>query len=270
MAATAKKLRLSVIIIAKNEADRIGRCLDSVKAIAHEIIVLDSGSTDQTVDIARQYTGQVFVTDWPGYGPQKQRALEKASGDWVLSIDADEALSVELAEEIRKTLAGSPDTAGYKLPWAVTIFGQTLKHGRSARAPLRLFKREGARFSDDLVHEKIILPSGQVATLNHPLLHFTHRDFGHYLEKNRQYAWLGAKKRYAAGKKGFGLTGAVFKALWTFFQIYVIRLGFLDGRLGFLVAVMYSQGSFNKYAGLWLLRREKALRRGTAASSEDN
>jgi glycosyltransferase involved in cell wall biosynthesis len=258
MTETKKPYRLSVIIIAKNEADRIGRCLDSVKGIADEIIVLDSGSIDRTVEIARHYTDQVFETDWPGYGPQKQRALAKAAGEWVLSIDADEALSSELAEEIRKTLAGSPDAVGYKLPWAVTIFGQTLKHGRSARAPLRLFKREGARFSGDLVHEKILLPPGRVEKLNHHLLHFTHRDFGHYLEKNRNYAWLGSQKRYASGKKGFGLTGAVLKAVWTFFQIYIIRLGFLDGRLGFLVAVMYSQGSFNKYAGLWVLRRQNA------------
>lgn len=264
---TNGKFGLSAIIIAKNEADRIGRCLDSVKPVADEIIVLDSGSTDRTVDIARQYTDQVFVTDWPGYGLQKQRALEKATGEWVLSIDADEALSFELAEEIRKVLdSSSPDVIGFKLPWAVTIFGQTLNHGRSARAPLRLFRRQGARFSEDMVHEKILLPDGKINKLQGRLLHFTHRDFGHYMEKNRHYAWLGAQKRFSSGKKGMGLTGAVLRALWTFFQIYVIRLGFLDGRVGFLVAVMYSQGSFNKYAGLWTLRRQAALQQDADGS----
>jgi glycosyltransferase involved in cell wall biosynthesis len=250
-----KSYSLSVIIIAKNEADRIERCLQSVAPIADEIIVLDSGSEDQTVVISRKYTDKVYATDWPGYGPQKQRALEKASLEWVLSIDADEALTPQLRDEIEFTLSGNPAEAGFKLPWAVVAFGQTLKHGRSGRAPLRLFKRHGSRFSNDQVHEKIILPPGKIKKLKGRLLHYTHRDFAHYLEKNRNYAWLGAQKRFAAGKKGFGLTGAALRALWTFFQIYCLRLGFLDGRAGFLVAIMYSQGSFNKYAGLWALRQ---------------
>ena len=252
-----KVYSLSVIIIAKNEADRIERCLQSVAPIADEIVVLDSGSEDQTVEIARKYTDKVYVTDWPGYGPQKQRALEKATLDWVLSMDADEALTPELRDEIDAILSGNPPEVGFKLPWAVVAFGQTLKHGRSGRAPLRLFKRSSARFSNDQVHEKILLPPGRIRKLNGRLLHYTHRDFAHYLEKNRQYAWLGAQKRFAAGKKGFGLTGAVLRALWTFFLIYFIRLGFLDGRPGFLTAVMYSQGSFNKYAGLWALRQKE-------------
>ena len=261
-----KSYSLSVIIITLNEADRLETCLRSVAPIASEIIVLDSGSSDGTIDIAGKYTDQVFQADWPGYGPQKQRALQKATGDWVLSIDADEALSPELCVEIEKILRNNPDAVGYKLPWAVTIFGQTLDHGRSARAPLRLFRREGARFTNSRVHEKILLPKGKVKALKGRLLHFTHRDFGHYMEKNRNYAWLGAQKRFAAGKNGFGLTGATLRAIWTFFQIYFIRLGFLDGRLGFLVAVMYSQGSFNKYAGLWVLRRQAAIRKKNISS----
>jgi O-antigen ligase len=255
-----KPYSLSVIIIAKNEADRIEQCLQSVVSIADEIIVLDSGSDDQTVEIARKYTDRVYVTDWPGFGPQKQRALEMSRLEWVLSIDADEALTPHLRDEINSSLSGNPPEVGFKLPWAVVAFGQTLKYGRSGRAPLRLFKRSGARFSNDMVHEKIMLPSGKIRKLNGRLLHYTHRDFGHYLEKNRYYAWLGAQKRFAAGKKGFGLSGAALRALWTFFQIYFLRLGFLDGRAGFLTAVMYSQGSFNKYAGLWALQREAAIK----------
>ncbi|RJP89131.1 MAG: glycosyltransferase family 2 protein [Desulfobacteraceae bacterium] len=250
-----KNYTLSVILIAKNEEDRIERCLRSVAPIADEIIVLDSGSTDRTKEIAQQFTRQVVETDWPGYGPQKQRALEKATGDWVLSIDADEELSPELCEEIQETLAAGPSEAGFKLPWAVRIFGATLNHGRSGRAPLRLFRRTGARFTDALVHETIVLPKGKIKTLKGRLFHYTSRDFGHYLEKNRQYAWLGARQRHEKGKKGLGLTGAALRAIWTFFLIYVIRLGFLDGRVGFLVAVMYGQSSFNKYAGLWTLRQ---------------
>ncbi len=254
-----QKQRLSVIIIAQDESDRIARCLASVKPIASEIIVLDSGSTDDTVNVAKQFTDQVHQTDWPGYGPQKQRALSMAGGDWVLSIDADEALSPELQEEIRILLQTVPPKIAYRLPWAVIVYGKQLDHGRSARAPLRLFRRKGARFSNDQVHEKVILPPGDVGKLNGRLHHFTHRDFGHYLEKSAKYAWLGAQKRYHAGKKGQGLTGAVFRAVLVFFQVYIIRLGFLDGRVGFLVAVMYSQGAFNKYAGLWTLRRRDRM-----------
>ncbi|MBC2714643.1 MAG: glycosyltransferase family 2 protein [Desulfobacteraceae bacterium] len=256
---SGKLYSLSVILITKNEEDRIERCLKSVLSIADELVVLDSGSSDQTVEIAKEYTEKVFETDWPGYGPQKQRALEKAGCEWVLSIDADEALSTELSDEIHRVLSGSPKEIGYKLPWAVTIFGKTLNHGRSARAPLRLFKREGAGFSPAKVHEKILLPKGKIKTLKGRLFHYTHRDFEHTLFKNADYAWLGAKERYAAGKKGWGLPGATFRAVWVFFQVYVIRGGFLDGSVGFLMAVIYSQVTFNKYAGLWSLYRQDKL-----------
>jgi O-antigen ligase len=259
MAAGSKSYSLSVIIITKNEEDRIARCIESALQIADEIIVLDSGSTDRTVEIARTFSDKVFETNWPGYGPQKQRALEKASGEWVLSIDADEALSLELSNEIHAVLSKKPSEIGFKLPWAVTIFGKTLNHGRSARAPLRLFKREGARFSPAKVHEKILLSKGKIKTLKGRLFHYTHRDFEHTLFKNADYAWLGAKERYATGKKGWGLPGAAFRAVWVFFQVYVIRGGFLDGSVGFLMAVIYSQVAFNKYAGLWSLYRQDKL-----------
>ena len=146
-----RKQRLSVSIIAVNEADRIEQCLDSVSGWADEIVILDSGSTDDTVSIASRYTDQVYETDWPGYGIQKERALEKTSGDWVLSIDADEVLTPELRRDIDFALNDQPDCIAYRLPWAVTIYGYRLDFGRSGRAPLRLFRRKGARFSEDQV-----------------------------------------------------------------------------------------------------------------------
>jgi O-antigen ligase len=269
MLLTGKPYSLSVIIITRDEEDRIETCLQSVSSIADEIIVFDSGSEDKTVEIALKYTDLVYETDWPGYGVQKQRALKKASCEWVLSIDADEVLTPELRQEINSVLASNPLETGFKLPWAVTIFGQTLNYGQSARAPLRLFKRDGARFSDALVHEKILLPPGKIRKLKGRLLHYTHRDFGHYLYKNRTYAWLGAQKKFKAGNKGLGVTGAFVRAIWTFFQIYFLRLGVLDGRLGLLVAIMYTQGSFNKYAGLWTLRRQSRLQ-GKGFEPEDH
>lgn len=252
------KKSLSVTIITKDEEDRLPICLESVKDLADEIVIFDSGSADKTVEIARQFTDMVFETDWPGYGPQKQRALEKASGDWVLAIDADEALSPELSYEISDMLSRDVEEVGFYLPWAVTVFGKRLDHGRSARAPLRLFRREGSRFTDAQVHETVILPSGKIGKMKGRLLHFTHRDFGHTLYKSAHYAWLGAQKRYAVRKKG-GLLGATLRGILVFLQIYFIRGGFLDGRVGFLIAVIYSQGAFNKYAGLWTLYRMEKL-----------
>jgi O-antigen ligase len=253
-----KPYALSAIVITLNEEDRIETCLQSVAPIADEIIVLDSGSTDRTRAIARQYTDRVYETDWPGYGAQKQRALEKASGEWVLSIDADEALTPALREEIDRVLASRPAEAGFKLPWAPVILGKTLRYGRSARAPLRLFRRAGARFTDVRVHEKVLLPKGKIRKLKGRLLHFSHRDFRHALYKNAEYAWLGAVQRHETGKRGMGLPGAAIRAMLEFFQIYILRGGFLDGSVGFLMAVLYSQVTFNKYAGLWALyRRDK-------------
>lgn len=252
-----RKKTLSVIIITKNEEDRIEACLQSVKSIADEIVVLDSGSQDRTVEIAKQYASLVEVTDWPGYGLQKQRALEKATCDWVLSIDADERLTQELRDEIDHVLSLDNHAQAYKLPWAVTIHGKRLDFGRSGRAPLRLFYRKGVRFSDAQVHEAVLLPKGStVKTLEGRLLHFTQRDYGHTISKSAQYAWLSAQKKYSENQSGGSLLYAAFRAILTFVHIYIIRLGFLDGRVGFLSAAIYTQTNFNKYAGLWSLQQE--------------
>ncbi len=263
-----KQFTLSVIVITKNETDRLNRCLASVKDIADEIVIYDCGSIDDTLAIAARYTDRIFETDWPGYGPQKQRALSSARCEWVLSIDADEVVSPELAREMVRVLNACPREAAFRIPWAVVNFGKRLDHGNSARSVKRLFRREGARFTDALVHEAVVLPPGsRVGKLTHRLYHYSIRDFEHYLIKNRTYAWLGAKKRFKAGKWGWGLPGAVFRAFWVFFRCYVIRLGFLDGSVGFLVAAMYSQGAFNKYAGLWTLQRMERL--GTLGAGQE-
>jgi (heptosyl)LPS beta-1,4-glucosyltransferase len=253
----ARAQTLSVTIIARNEADRIGRCLESVAGWADEIVVLDSGSTDGTVEVCRRFTDRVVVTDWPGYGPQKQRALEMATGAWVLSIDADEALTPELRHDIDAALSVEPDCVAYRLPWGVVVHGKLLDFGRSARAPLRLFRREGTRFTDAQVHETVELPPGRVGRLRGRLLHYTQRDFGHALDKMAKYAWLGAQQRHAQGRRAGGVAGALVRGLIVFLQVYVVRLGFLDGQPGLVVAVHYAEVAFNKYAGVWALRRER-------------
>lgn len=249
---------LSITIITKNEADRIVDCLESVAGWADEIIVLDSGSTDNTVEIAKRYTDKVYETDWPGYGPQKQRALEKAECDWVFSLDADERLTTQLREDIDIALSTETDCTAYEMPWAVTIYGKRLDHGRSARNVLKMFRREGGRFSNDLVHEHIIPAAGKTGLLGGRLLHLTHRDYGHALYKNAHYAWLGAQKRFEKRKFCGGLFLAVLRGCWTFFHVYFLRLGFLDGRIGFLQAALYAQVSFNKYVGLWTLYQQES------------
>jgi len=248
---------LSVCVITFNEEDRLGRCLDSVRSLADEIILFDSGSTDGTIDLARQYTDKIWVTDWPGYGTQKQRALERASMEWVLIIDADEALDDELRDSIDRLLRQKNILEqAFKLPWAVIRHGKRLRFGRSARAPLRLFRREGAWFSPDPVHERLNHPPGRVGRLPGHLLHYTARDYGHALEKTAKYAWLGSQKYFDQGRRNHSLLLVVLRALWTFLHIYVLRGGFLDGRIGFIVAMDYMQTNYNKHAGLWILTKE--------------
>lgn len=256
-----RKVTVSATVITMNEEDHIEDCLKSARLVADEIIVLDSGSSDRTVEIARQYADTVEVTDWPGFGIQKQRALDKASGDWVLSLDADERITPELAREINHNLS-EPDADAYKLPWAVTIYGKRLDFGRSGRAPLRLFRREGVSFSDALVHERILIPEGRkVKTMRGRLTHYTHRDFGHSLEKSAKYAWLGAREKHRKGKKTRTMIYPTLRGIMTFVQVYFIRFGFLDGAVGYLTAVTYAQVTFNKYAGLWTLRKQQKNQR---------
>jgi glycosyltransferase involved in cell wall biosynthesis len=251
-----KKYSMSVTVITLNEADRIERCLESIKDLADEIIVFDSGSTDGTLDIVRRYTDKIWETDWPGYGRQKQRAIEQASGDWVLAIDSDEALDEEMRRSVRELLSGDRgNVVAVKMPWGVTLYGKRLDHGRSARSVLRMVWRDGAKFTDAEVHEAIVPPPGETVTLKGRLLHFTHRDYGHGMQKNAEYAWLGSQKYFRQGKRCSSLLSAVLRSIWTFFLIYVIRRGFLDGPVGFLTAINYAQNNFNKYAGLWTLTR---------------
>ncbi len=256
----SKKYRLSVTVITLNEEDRLGRCLESLKDVADEIIIFDCGSTDATLDVARKYTDKIWETDWPGYGKQKQRALEQAQYEWVLAIDADEALDSKMLQSVKDFLCQDRgDVIGVKMKWAVTLYHKRLDYGRSGRSPLRMVWREGASFSEDMVHEKMIHAPGSIVTLPGRLLHFTHRNYGHALEKNSKYAWLGSQKYFGRGKRSNSLVGAMLRSIWTFILIYFIRRGFLDGSVGFLVAASYAQNSFNKYAGLWTLTRMERM-----------
>lgn len=237
---------LTVIIISKNEEANIRRCLESVR-FADEIIVLDSGSTDNTMAIAKRYTDHVFMTDWPGYGVQKQRALSKAKGDWVLNLDADESVSEALQQEIKKAMDMNVADA-YRIPIQMFFYNQPLKYSASPKRHIRLFKRANASYSNDIVHEKIQLPPNiKIAKLKNAIMHHSYQDVSHVLYKLNKYSSYSAKIRIES-KKSIGFGRTIMNTAWMFFRCFVLQRGFLDGRLGFLFALFSAQGAF--YRGI--------------------
>lgn len=248
----SRKHTISVIVICKNEADRIERCLQSVAGWADEIIVLDSGSTDDTVELCRRYTDRVEVTDWPGFGPQKQRALDRAGSEWVLSLDADEALSSELRREIDLVLAeNEPWHDGYQLPWLTRVMGRELHHGRWTRSPLRLFKRRYGRFTPALVHEKVVLDRHcRIGHLEASLYHYAFRDLEHFRVKLSGYARLQAQQNLQAGKRIRLTISPYFRAFLRLFDNIFLRGGFLDGRIGLALSWLETRYVYEKHERL--------------------
>ncbi len=244
-------MRLSVIVITKDEAGSIRPCLESV-SWADEIVVVDSGSSDDTAAICREYTDKVTVTDWPGFGPQKNRALDAARGEWVLSLDADERVSPELRAEIEAAMADPGAAAAFRMPRSSSYCGRFMRHGGWwPDYVTRLFRRGRARFSDDLVHERLVV-DGEVGSLSSPLLHEAFRDPEEVLQKVNAYSSAGARMMAQRGRKAT-LAGAVARGLWSFLRSYVLRAGFLDGREGFMLAVSNAEGTYYRYLKLMLL-----------------
>jgi glycosyltransferase involved in cell wall biosynthesis len=247
-------MKLSVIIITRNEAHTIGDCLASV-AWANEVIVLDSGSDDDTVAIARQYTDQVYVTDWPGFGPQKNRALAYASGDWVLSLDADERVSIELRDEMLRIL-NNTTAAAYRIPFQSYFLGQAIRFGDwRHETHVRLFRREKAHFNNALVHEDLIV-DGIIDTLTQTIAHHPYASWQELQDKIQRYARLGAETRLRQGYQARRFTPWC-KGGWAFFRSYLLRLGLLDGRAGFQLAVTIAQYTFRRYQLLLGLTKPK-------------
>lgn len=246
---------LSVIIITKNEAEHISRCLASV-SWADEIIVLDSGSSDNTVDLCKAYTDKVFMTDWPGFGLQKQRALDKAQGDWVLSIDADEVVTSELRMEIEQALQ-QERYQGYEIPRLSRYCGRQMRHGGWwPDYVLRLFRRDCAQFTDSVVHERIIV-QGQISQLITPLLHDAFVNLDEVLHKVNSYSALGAALLYQRGVRS-SLSKAILKGLWTFIRTYWLKAGILDGRQGLMLSISNAEGAYYKYLKLWELQSQES------------
>jgi len=247
---------LSVILITRNEESNLDDCLASLEGIAQQIVVVDSNSADRTLEIASKHGAlMAYPTDWPGFGPQKNRALDLATCDWVLSLDADERLTPALKSEILTAIHHSAHIDCFAIPRLSWYCGRFIRHsGWSPDYVDRLFKRGTARFSDDLVHERLI-PKGTVAKLENPMLHYSFMNYEQVLDKLNRYSTASAEQAFAKGKTSNPLK-AVLHGMWAFVRTYILRAGFLDGPQGFALAISNGQGTYYRYMKLWQLNQD--------------
>ncbi len=288
-------MHLSIVLITHNEELNLGRTLESVKPLVRdgqgEIIIVDSGSTDRTVEIAKSFGAKVFTEEWKGYAAQKNSAIDKATGDWILSLDADEELDERLQQTLANTveslervdtLRRQPDThpimmqgaqaeledwvgekvdpklAGIWIARKNEFLGQWIKHGGFWPDPkLRLFRRGSGRFEDRAVHE-IVTVNGPTARLQQgALLHHCYPTISDYIQHMNRYSTLGAEMAVAEGRTGFGVVNIAVRPLVTFLYNYFFRLGFLDGRKGLLLHLYHSVYVSWKYAKVWELTHSR-------------
>jgi glycosyltransferase involved in cell wall biosynthesis len=246
--------RLTVTVITLNEAAHIDACLASV-AFADEIIVVDSGSTDGTPDLARARRAQVIVKDWPGYSAQKNFAAAQAANDWILSIDADERVTPELADEIQRVMATEPSPAGYRCPRVAWHLGRWIRvTDWYPDHQLRLYDRQRARWASRRVHESVTA-DGPVAYLTHDLQHYAYRDIGHHLATMDRYTTLAAEEMYASGRRA-GALDLVLHPPAAFLRNYILRRGFTAGTPGFIISGMNAFYVFMKFGKLWELQHK--------------
>jgi glycosyltransferase involved in cell wall biosynthesis len=255
---------LSIVIIAHNEEANIARTLASVQPLVAdgkgEIIVVDSGSTDRTVEVAGSYGAKVFVEEWKGYAAQKNSAIDKASGDWVLLLDADEEISPGLLKEIEEICHGpAPDgfgsEDGYWIKRQNQFLGRTLHHGGFWPDPkLRMFRQGNGKVESRAVHETLQV-GGKLGTLYYPLIHHSYPTLSDYLDHMNHYSSLGAEMVVAKGRVRFSAFNIVIRPLATFIYNYFFRLGFLDGREGLLLHLYHAVYVSWKYSKAWELGR---------------
>ena len=254
-------MRLSVALITLNEEANLSRTLDSVMPLVSdgngEIIVVDSGSTDRTLEIARSYGARTFVEPWKGFAAQKNSAMEKASGDWVLQLDADEALEPALAEEINAAIQQNSAVVGFWIPRKNFFLGRWIKHGGFYPDPkLRLIRRSAGKFEEYGAHPtlKVNRPTGR---LKHALIHNAYPTLRGYIDHMNSYSSSGAEVAVAKGHRGFSVSNIVLRPKLTFLYNFIFRLGFLDGREGFLLHFYHAIYVSWKYAKAWELGREQ-------------
>lgn len=245
--------KLSVVTVTKNEEAKIGMCLESVKWAA-EIIIIDSYSTDATVDICSKYTSKVIHREWPGYASQKNFGIDKASGDWILILDADEQVSDELREEIQALLQENSAADGYHIPFKNYLGKRWLKHGGLyPDLHLRLFKKGKARYGNKEIHETLEF-DGAAGVLSGAIIHYTYDDFADYLNKVNRYTTLEANFLSQQGYKVKWLD--LIKPIGKFFQLYIFKFGYKDGLSGLVNAVFLAVYMFIKYVKVLELLRK--------------
>ncbi len=238
--------KLSSVLIVKNEAANIERCLKSL-SFADEIVVLDTGSTDNTVEICKKYTDKIYTLDkWEGFGKAKQTAVNYAKYDWILSIDADEVVTSELAEKIHIIL-NNPDSDAYAIKRNSFYLGKMIKHsGWNKDYPKRLFNKKKSHFNDAKVHESVIV-NGKLGTIEETILHYTYPTINSHIKKIIQYSDLSAQ----SSKKSSNLFIAILRGKIKFLKMYFLQLGILDGREGLILALISSFSVFTKYIKIW-------------------
>ncbi len=253
------RVTLSVVLITQNEGRNLPRTLESVMPLVRdgkgEIIVVDSGSTDRTVEIAQSYGAKVFVEPWKGFAAQKNSAMDKASMDWVLQLDADESLEPELAPEIEAALKTGSAISGFWIARKNFFLGRWIKHGGFYPDPkLRLIRRSAGQFEEYGAHPTIKV-NGPTGRLSHALLHNAYPTLRGYIDHMNSYSSMGAEVAAAKGQRSFSFTNIVIRPLLTFLYNYFFRLGFLDGREGLLLHLYHSAYVSWKYAKAWELTR---------------
>lgn len=253
--ATTKQPSISAIIVAMNEAHDIADCINSVRSWCTDVIVFDSGSTDGTQDVCRKLGALVFETaDWPGDGPQKNRALNQASGDWIISLDADEKICPQLRDELMATLSTTTHAA-FSTPRLSSFCGRAMLHGGWwPDRIVRVFRRAGSRFTDVRTHTHIEV-EGSIGSFDNPIIHRAIPDIAESLEKANLYSSEGAKTMFERGQRA-SLGRAIASGLWAFIRTYVLKRGFLDGKHGFMLAVLNAEGTYYRYVKLWLMGRD--------------
>ncbi len=247
--------KLAVTVITRNEAANIAAALASV-AWADEILVVDAESTDDTVEIARRAGARVLVREWPGFAGQKNFAAEQAAHDWILSIDADERVTPELADEIRRLLAGEPAARGFQVPRVSFYLGRWIRSTDwYPDYQLRLYDRRCGRWVGDYVHERVAV-AGEVGRLRRDLQHLPYRDISHHLQTMDRYSTLAARQMTEAGRR-VGALGLVSRPLGAFARNYILHGGWRDAHVGLVVSVLNSYYVFLKFAKLWEATRRR-------------
>jgi glycosyltransferase involved in cell wall biosynthesis len=254
----SRGVRISIALITLNEEQNLPRTLESVTPLvrggAGEIIVVDSGSTDRTIEIANSHGAKVVIEPWKGFAAQKNSALEKTSGDWVLQLDADEYLEAHLAEEISTAMTNT-SIVGFWIPRKNYVLGRWIRHGGFYPDPkLRLIRRGAGQFEEYGAHPTIKV-NGPTARLKHALIHNAYPTLGGYIDHMNSYSSSGAEVVVAKGYRGFNVLDIVVRPMVTFVYNYLFRLGFLDGREGLLLHLYHCVYVSWKYAKAWEMAR---------------